>query len=88
MAKLEGLMPAMKLSCHLRKKHIFIICARYLKAYSPFELMGVAGTDRAKRFSFSPYVKHLEKNIQDSKSVGQKQPSHDQQSYYTHPYFF
>lgn len=46
MAKLEGLVPAVKLSCHLRKKHIFIIHAGYLKTYSLFELMGVAGTER------------------------------------------
>lgn len=39
-------MPAMNLSCHLRKKYIFIIYAGYLKAYSLFELIGVAGTDR------------------------------------------
>lgn len=46
MAKLESLMPAMKLSCHLRKQRIFIIRAGYLKAYSLFELMGVTGTER------------------------------------------
>lgn len=44
MAKLESLMPGMKLSCHLRNQHIFIIHAGYLKAYSL--LMGVAGTKR------------------------------------------
>lgn len=52
MAKLEGLMPTMKLNCHLKKKHIFIAWAGYLKAHSLFQLMGVA---KMQRKGFPPF---------------------------------
>lgn len=59
MAKLEGLMPAMKLKCHLKKKHVFIAWVGYLKAHSLFQLMEVADKDPEKRLSSFPYIKHL-----------------------------
>lgn len=70
MAKLESLMPAMKLSCHLRNQHIFLIHAGYLKAYSL--LMGVAGTEG--KFSFFAQTKlflekeHLRQQVNGTQS--------------------
>lgn len=81
-----GLMPGMKLNCHLTKQHIFIACAGYL---SPVRVNGGCRHRKIQRkgfLSFLPYIKQREECLRQQ--VSERQTAFPGPTITLHFFFF